>query len=83
MVPEIKVLEYEKRLKRMDLPSLRYRRARGNMIKTDKYTHSKYTVNEDLRVRNEDNVARGHSLKLQNGFCKSATRFSFYSFVDS
>ena len=56
-----------------------------NMIETYKYTHSKYTVNEDLLVRNEDSVARGHSLKLQKRYCGSATRFNFYSFrsVDS
>ena len=55
------------------------------MIETYKYTHSKYTVNEDLLVRNEDSVARGHSLKLQKRYCGSATRFNFYSFriVDS
>ena len=63
MVPEIKDLEYEERLKKMDLPSLRYIRARGDMIDTYIYTHSKYTVNEDLLVRNEDSVARGHSGK--------------------
>ena len=40
MVPEIKDLEYEERLKMMDLPSLRYWRARGDMIDTYKYTHS-------------------------------------------
>ena len=40
----------------MDLPSLRYRRVRGDMIETYKYTHSNYTVNEDLVVRNEDSV---------------------------
>ena len=85
LVPELKDLEYEERLKRMDLPSLRYRRVRGDMIETYKYTHSKYTVNEDLLVRNEDCVARGHSLKLQKRYCGSATRFNFYSFriVDS
>ena len=85
MVPEIKDLEYEKRLKRMDLPSLRYSRARGDMTDTYKYTHSKYTINEDLRVRNEDSVARGHSLKLHKRYCKSATRFIICSFriVDS
>ena len=51
LVPEVKDLEYEERLKRMDLPSLRYRRVRGDMIETYKYIHSKYTVNEDLLVR--------------------------------
>ena len=85
LVPELKDLEYEERLKRMDLPSLRYRRVRGDMIETYKYTHSKYTVNEDLLIRNEASVARGHSLKLQKRYCGSATKFNFYSFriVDS
>ena len=85
LVPEIKDLEYEERLRKMDLPSLRYRRVRGDMTETYKYTHLKYTVNEDLLVRKEDSVARGHSLKLQKRYCGSATRFNFYSFriVDS
>ena len=84
LVPELKDLEYEEKLKRMDLPSLRYRRVRGDMIETYKNTHSKYTVNEDLLVRNEDSVG-GHSLKLQKRYCGSATRYNFYSFriVDS
>ena len=83
--PEIKDLEYEENLKRMELPSLRYRRTTGDMTDTYKHTHTKYTVNEDLLVRNEDNVARGHSLKLQKRYCGSARRFKFYSFriVDS
>ena len=85
MVPEIKDLEYEERLKKTDLQSLRYRRVRGDMIETYKYTHSKYTVNEDLLVRNEDSVARCHSLKLQRDTVEVQTRFNFYSFriVDS
>ena len=45
MVPELKELEYEDRLKRMDLPSLKCRRTRGDIIDTYKCTHSKYTVN--------------------------------------
>ena len=36
LVHEIKDLEYEERLKRMDLPSLRYRRTRRDMIDTYK-----------------------------------------------
>ena len=51
------------------------------MIDTYKYTHSKYTVYEDLLVRNEDSVAGGHSLKLQKRYCNSVTRFNFYSFL--
>ena len=43
LVPELKDLEYEERLKRMDLPSLRYRRVRGDMIETYKYTLKIYS----------------------------------------
>ena len=62
MVPESKELEYEERLKRMDSPSLRYSKARGVMINTYKYTHSKYTVNIDLLIRNEDSVQHSDQL---------------------
>ena len=35
---------------------------------------------KDLLVRNEDSATRGNSLNLQKRNCKSATRFSFYTF---
>ena len=46
------------------MPSLRYRRERGDIIDTYNYTHStEYTVNKDLLVRNEGSVTQGHSQK--------------------
>ena len=50
LVPELKHLPYEDRLKRMKLPSLCYRRARGDMIEVYKYTHGYYTVNQNHPV---------------------------------
>ena len=50
------------------------------MIDTYKYTHSTYTVNKDVLVRNEDSVTRGNSLKLQMRYCKNAKRFNIYTF---
>ena len=52
----LKELEYEERLKRMDSPSLTYRRARVDMTDTYKYARPKYIVNKDVLVRNEDSV---------------------------
>ena len=51
MVPELQGLEDEERLDRMDAPSLKYRRARGDMIDTYNYTHAEYTVNEEDLVK--------------------------------
>ncbi|XP_076030414.1 uncharacterized protein LOC143018713 [Oratosquilla oratoria] len=42
MVPELKGLSYEERLRRLNLPTLAYRRARGDMIETYKILTGKY-----------------------------------------
>ena len=39
MIPELRSLDYEGRLKRLQLPSLVYRRFRGDIILTYKYMH--------------------------------------------
>ena len=45
MVPGLHNLKYEERLQRMDLPSLLYRRLRGDVIETYKYLHGVYNIN--------------------------------------
>ena len=44
MVPELKGLEYEERLCALKLPSMAYRRIRGDVIEAYKYTHNMYNV---------------------------------------
>ena len=39
LVPALKDLEYPDRLKQLDLPSMAYRRCRGDMIEVYKYLH--------------------------------------------
>jgi len=39
MLPGLHNLSYEERLRRIDLPSLLYRRLRGDVIETYKYLH--------------------------------------------
>ena len=46
MVPELRNLEYTDRLRVMKLPSMYYRRARGDMIEVYKYLHGQYNVEE-------------------------------------
>ena len=60
-VIDMKDLEYEERLSKLKLPSLEYRRIRGDMIETFKFIHEYY-----------DKRASGNLLKLQtNSITKS------------
>ena len=73
MIPEIKDFSYEDRLKFLKLPTLAYRRARGDMIETYKILNSKYDekVSHFLPLHREavahPERVRGHSKKLYKG----------------
>lgn len=65
LIPQLKNLEYEDRLKHLKLPTLLYRRMRGDMIHTWKFMHGRY--NTDRTNLFQDAIhqgTRGHSLKL-------------------
>ncbi len=65
LVPCLKELLYEERLKRLDLPSLAYRRSR-DQIETFRIVNNKYDKECTVglfRMR-EDRVTRGHDKKL-------------------
>ena len=63
LVPGFSHLTYEERLRRMDLPTLTYRRHRGDMIEVFKYLNGVYSVDgsailpRDIR---DGPVTRGH-----------------------
>ena len=68
MVPGLSKLNYEQRLKLMDLLSLSYRRMRGDVIKVYKYMNGIYKVNSaDILPRHKFAwpATREHSLKLE------------------
>ena len=44
LVSKIRKKEYPERLEKLKLPSLAYRRRRGDMIEVYKYTHNIYNV---------------------------------------
>ena len=63
LVPEVKTLPYEQRLSRLGLPTLAYRRARGDMIEAYKlFNRYDQEVVPDLGLVQEP--TRGHSKKL-------------------
>jgi len=67
LVISIKNLTYKDRLKRLKLPTLKYRRIRGDMIEVYKILTNKYDSRVNLYLeKQQDSITRGHSLKLVN-----------------
>ena len=79
MIPGLKNKPYEERLREMKLPSLRYRRKRGDLIEAFKYTHDFYHVNQNLLQFDLDSRTRGHKYKLKKQSCRLEVRKNFFS----
>ena len=80
LIPSIKDLSYEERLKKLRLPTLTYRRARGDMIETYKMLSGEYDpeVNNLLRP-STDSATRGHSKKLFLQRAEKTVRQSYFT----
>jgi ribonuclease P/MRP protein subunit RPP40 len=81
LVPGFSALSYEERLRRLNLPSLSYRRLRGDMIEVYKYLNGMYNVNclPSLSLAVTAGVqTRGHSSKLSKDRYHTATRCNFF-----
>ena len=76
MLPNLKDLTYEERLKRLKLPTLRFRRLRGDMIETYKVLSKIYDdrVTSTLFSLNCSNRTRGHAMKLVKKRCRTEIR---------
>ena len=72
LLPGMRDLTYPERLRKMDLPSLAYRRHRGDLIEVFKIINKKYDpeVCNDFFILAETRMTRGHSKKL----CKHQSR---------
>ncbi len=62
----------------LKLPSLYYRRARGDMIETWKYMHGQYHVNQMPLQRDTNTTTRGHSVKPRKKRCLKRQRRNFF-----
>ena len=77
MVPGLSNLSYEDRLRKLKLPTLSYRRLRGDMIECYKLLNNKYYFNEEDILRlNHGSSTRGNSMKL----CKFRARLDIRKF---
>ena len=64
LIPQLKSLPmHEDRLRALKLPSMHYRRERGDMIECYKYIHKLYDSDPPFQL-NENSTTRGHSLKI-------------------
>ena len=66
MVPSLKNVPYEERLRQLDLPTLTYRRSRGDMVEAFKIINGVYDedVCEGLFIMQEELGTRGHGKKI-------------------
>ena len=78
LVPKIKNLTYEERLKSLNLPSMYYRHARGDMIETFKFVKGIYKSQSPLTF-DTNTRTRGHKYKLRKERCRLQVRQNFFS----
>ena len=78
-VPGLATLPYPERLRVLKLPSLIYRRARGDMIETYKYQHNVYDIDNEWLTPETSTVTRGHTRKLIKPRCNSTLRLHCFS----
>ncbi len=80
MIPELAHLPYKERLEQLKLPTLVYRRWRGDMLQTYKILHQEYDINQEIFFKPPaDKRTRGHSMKLFKDRVTNATRSHFFS----
>nr|XP_053632169.1 uncharacterized protein LOC128688366 [Cherax quadricarinatus] len=65
LVPELRGMSYEERLREIDLTTLEDRRVRGDMITTYKILRGINKVDRDRMFQRWDTATRGHSWKLK------------------
>ena len=80
LAPQLKNLNYEERLKALDLTSLESRRLRGDLIETFKMLKGISNINPDqFFTLDSTSRCRGHTLKLKKPRANTLYRQSFFS----
>jgi hypothetical protein len=81
MLPDLPHLSYEERLRKLKLPTLKYRRLRGDMIEAYMITTGKYDTRVTWQVMEivPSSTARGHHLKILKKRTNLDTRKYFFT----
>ena len=77
-VPGLKDLSYAERLRELGLPTLVYRRLRGDLINTYKFIHGKYNTVSPFELMSETKT-RGHSLRIVRKASKGNRRAYYFA----
>ena len=74
-------LTYEQRLEKLNLPSLEFRRRRGDLIEVYKIVHKLYDpiTTKSLFTFSDVEITRGHNLKLAKKLTKSRPAQNFFT----
>lgn len=81
LIPGFKDMEYEDRLRKLDLPTLYYRRKRGDMIETYKIMNGIYDSDVSPKLEKAPNIrgTRGHEMKLFKKGARTEARKNFFT----
>ena len=79
LVPELRTRPYKERLQELRLPSLTYRRLRGDMIVIYQILHRLLDVDQDMLQLSTTRHTRGHELKLDILRARTLPRRHFLS----
>ena len=80
MVVGLRNMDYEKRLKKLNLYSLEERRLRGDLIETFEILSGKTKVYyRKFFTLSRDGIRRGHKYKLEMKRCRTLRRMEFFS----
>ena len=83
-MPSLKNMEYNQRLRKLNMPTLKYRRARGDMIEVFKIWNGIYDTHATIGMMELNTQAntRGHNKKLKKLSCRlNVRKYSFTSRV--
>jgi len=79
LVPELLDMTYEERLRKLNLPSLVYRRKRMDMIQTFRILNGIDRIDEDQFFTRSERQSRGHQFKLVKPRCRLNLRKHTFS----
>ena len=78
LVPALRHLSYPERLERLNLPSLYYRRARGDLVEVYKHLRGHYSVECPYLELADARPTRGHSSRLKKPQVRKTVRANFF-----
>ena len=79
LIPELRSKPYSSRLRELGLPSLTYRRLRGDMITIYQILHGSLDVQPGLLQLSTTRTTRGHHLKLEKPRARTLPRRNYLS----